>query len=409
MKKKIVIVSGVPLVQNPRVVKEADLLTDCGFDVHVLSAIYDKNQIASTSARIRGRKWTVHFVLNAAGNPLDFFQWQFARIRRKFLRSFAGNCRAIFMAELYGSISALKKKAISLRGDFYSLHNEPSMFVADELQKRNIPYGFDLEDWHSENNVYGVSAIAYDLLRDQERKVFSSASFVTTTSNVLAHTIALEYGIPLPSTVFNSFPDSDFVDAVSSEKQKAPLTICWFSQTIGHGRGLELLANALKLLDIPIVVSLRGHVSNEFRESLKTQFRARNVKLNFWPLCLHEQLNAWLSTHHLGFASEIPHCRNRDLTITNKILQYMQAGLMVIATNTKGQLEVAGDRNGGVWPVAHDSAEELASCILNANSSKNLAYEQGFLARKSFVARYDWEISRDVLARLYERNIPLAN
>jgi hypothetical protein len=52
------------------------------------------------------------------------------------------------------------------------------------------------------------------------------------------------------------------------------------------------------------------------------------------------ELPSQIAQHDVGLALEQSSIVNRDLTITNKILQYLNAGLAVAATPTAGQREV---------------------------------------------------------------------
>src|SRR5690606_18129969 len=54
----------------------------------------------------------------------------------------------------------------------------------------------------------------------------------------------------------------------------------------------------------------------------------------------NDELIFRIAEHDVGFALENSEIKSRDLTITNKMFQYLQGGLAVIATSTKGQREV---------------------------------------------------------------------
>jgi len=56
-----------------------------------------------------------------------------------------------------------------------------------------------------------------------------------------------------------------------------------------------------------------------------------------------------IAEHDIGFAGETPSIRSRDLTATNKILQYLLAGLAVVASDTAGQRECAGQASDAVF------------------------------------------------------------
>jgi glycosyltransferase involved in cell wall biosynthesis len=55
------------------------------------------------------------------------------------------------------------------------------------------------------------------------------------------------------------------------------------------------------------------------------------------------------------------YCRSRDLTVTNKILHYLLAGLAVVASDTSGQREVARQAPDAVFLYPSGDAVVLAA------------------------------------------------
>ena len=74
------------------------------------------------------------------------------------------------------------------------------------------------------------------------------------------------------------------------------------------------------------------------------------------------ELLSRISEHDIGLATEIPLIRNKDLTVSNKILHYLVAGLAVIATNTAGQREVAAQAPGGIFLYQSGNAVSWQPC-----------------------------------------------
>ena len=66
-------------------------------------------------------------------------------------------------------------------------------------------------------------------------------------------------------------------------------------------------------------------------------------------LVSYSELLSRITEHDIGFAGETPLIRNKDLTVSNKILQYLLGGLAVVASDTSGQREVARGAPGGVF------------------------------------------------------------
>jgi glycosyltransferase involved in cell wall biosynthesis len=78
-------------------------------------------------------------------------------------------------------------------------------------------------------------------------------------------------------------------------------------------------------------------------------------------LVSNAELLSRIAEHDIGFAGETPLSRSRDLTVTNKILHYLVAGLAVVASDTTGQREVAAQAPGGVFLYPSGDASALAA------------------------------------------------
>ena len=104
-------------------------------------------------------------------------------------------------------------------------------------------------------------------------------------------------------------------------------------------------------------------------------------------------------------ALEVNNIPSRNLTITNKIFQYLQAGLAVIATNTEGQSEILNEypEAGKIIP-SHD-AIALASAINNlVNDPQKLAATK----KTALLAAQDqlnWENQENTILRLAAKAI----
>jgi glycosyltransferase involved in cell wall biosynthesis len=77
----------------------------------------------------------------------------------------------------------------------------------------------------------------------------------------------------------------------------------------------------------------------------------------------HRELLSRISEHDIGLATEEYVPDSRNLTITNKILQYLQGGLAVVATDTLGQQEVAWAAPGAVMLFGNKDRQGLASLL----------------------------------------------
>jgi glycosyltransferase involved in cell wall biosynthesis len=224
---------------------------------------------------------------------------------------------------------------------------------------------------------------------------------VTTTSAALANALAQAYGGPEPAVVYNAFPWSDRDDldggAVDRVSREFP-SLHWVSQTVGPGRGLETLCEALRHVDTPVEVHLRGRVAEADERWLRALFPDdRGHRLHLHDLVPPSELLSRITEHDIGLALEDYEPPSRNLTVTNKILHYLVAGLAVIATDTAGQAEIAARAPGAVALCRGNDAASMAAQI-NA-----LVAEEGALVRAKAAAleaariRFNWEAQAAVL------------
>jgi len=143
---------------------------------------------------------------------------------------------------------------------------------------------------------------------------------------------------------YNVFPwaERQQMDQLQRDRRNLHLpSLHWFSQTIGPGRGLETLFQALPYLTLPIEIHLRGNYSESTRQWLEPLVPpAWRDRLFIHSTVPNAELLSRIAEHDIGLALECTDIPSRNLTITNKLGQYLQAGLAVIATDTAGQREV---------------------------------------------------------------------
>jgi len=77
----------------------------------------------------------------------------------------------------------------------------------------------------------------------------------------------------------------------------------------------------------------------------------------------NSELLSRIAEHDIGFAGENKTCRNRDLTVTNKVLQYLLGGLAVVASDTAGQNEISRQAADALLTYPAGNAQALAERI----------------------------------------------
>ena len=346
MKNRIVIVSGLQLSNNPRVVKEADALGNAGFDVEVLAAVLAANSAERERLLYDSKPWIYTPVIdNRQQSAIAKIGWAFKRLRTRLWREVYRYTGITHVAQLGYCGPELLRLCRERDADFYSVHTEQALWVGRKLASEGFPVSVDFEDWYSEDLLPKDRTYRpVKLLRECEAFLHQHAKFKTTTSESLAKALQSEFGGERSHVIPNTFCwsereslDGEIRDRVNSDL----LSVFWFSQTLGPQRGLEDLMESTNYLQNPIEIHLRGNCSDDYREKLLS-LATENMRDNiyFHGQVPHHELISRIAEHDIGFAGETAYCPSRDLTITNKVLQYLLAGIPQVASETSGQKEV---------------------------------------------------------------------
>ncbi len=296
-------------------------------------------------------------------------------------------------ASTLGPAHALLRRALAMPADLIIAHTEIPLWASATLIRAGRTVAVDMEDWYSEDLLWADRrARPLKLLRQAEKFALQHARYVSTTSQSMAEALATACDAPVPIVVRNVFP----LQAHSRLARPAgnePPAFVWFSQTIGPGRGLDLFFAAWSRMTVPSRVFLLGGELPEYREKILRRLSPdRRQLVGFIPFVSPESLPQKLAEFDLGLALEPRRFGSRDLTITNKFFQYMNAGLAIVATDTaRTQKEVMRTApDAGLLVTAHETGE-LARQLdrLVAEPARLRAMQAA--ARRAAEGQFCWE------------------
>ncbi len=400
---RILIISNGPLCRNPRVVKEASTLGRAGHDVTVLTV---RNHAPSETHDLEllrdapYRRETVDMLPGFGASRSTVF----CRRLRLWASRKTPSIFKNYISGALGPTAALLSHARRLSSDLVIVHNEAPHWVGTQLIKDGRRVCADLEDWHSEDLLPRDSVRRpLGLIRNVERTLLHHAAHTTTTSHALADAIHTRYGGRRPHVIGNAFPlQSDPRTGAPGE----PPVFFWFSQTLGPGRGLELFFAAWKLTKRPSRVVLLGEVHGDYAQRLLGRLPAeRRAHVSFRPLVSPAELPSVIARHDIGLALEQSFIVNRNLTITNKIIQYLNAGLAVVASDTAGQREVlAHAPDAGIIVETHETTR-FATALDALLADRTALQHRQRAARQLAEQTYCWEREGPHLTELVTRTL----
>lgn len=337
--RRILILTAAHLCRNPRVVKEATTLGAAGHDVTVMTASVLPRFGQADHELARGlpfKRALLDYTANTGRARFAYFLQRGATWMARRLCSGFG----LETAQCLGPASALLRRARQFPSDLVIAHTEIPLWAAERLMRDGRRVAVDMEDWYSEDLLPADRRYRpVKLLRRAERFALRHAAYVSAPSASMAAALHQACGGTPPLVLRNSFPLQPHPRG--ERPAGAVPRFIWFSQTVGPGRGLEFFLDAWALSAAPGEVTLLGDAPADYRQQLLARLPApRRAGLHFIPAVTPPELPGKLTEFDLGLALEPHEPPNKELTASNKLYQYLNAGLGVIATGTAGQREV---------------------------------------------------------------------
>lgn len=387
MTKHIALLTAGHLSSCPRLIKEAELLSSKGYKISIVYL----NSIQSISIL---DKYIVQ------ENPdWNFYEikWDLSfksitsKIYYKFF-NFFGNNTKFFQS----TSKVLIDKILEIKADLYIAHH-PSVLVAAHIaaKKYNTKYAYDIEDafpfvedgsyWGNPN--YKVIAL--------EKKYISDACIITIASPLYAEIYTKLYNLKkLPLSLLNVFKIEESLTRYLDRKDLQKVSLYWYSQTVGLNRGLQDLFLAINsLAEDAFELHIRGMCTEEVKNSLLNLVKSKVHQANiyFHKSVSMEELSIRNKEHDIGFALEPVNSLNRELCISNKILDYLRSGLMVVATNTKGHKYITDELGKNCITYNENKINELSKALKCFIENKELIVNAKLKSFELAKKEYNWE------------------
>jgi glycosyltransferase involved in cell wall biosynthesis len=407
---RVCLISSIHPWVNPRLIKEADALAACGHDVFVVTKRVDRWSDERDGQVLAGKPWSARRVGLMRDDPADRWRWFSSAVRAGLaLRGYRafGSARLAEEAN-YRGFPLVLRAAIDTRAEVFIAHTQGALPIAARAAAHaRVGFGFDCEDLLAEEVADGLRdpALRRAILAI-ERRYLPRAAYVTAASQAMAGYLRDTYGIPMPSVVRNVFPLADLigVPAPSERPARRSLEMVWLSASIGGGRGLEDALGALARLPSTVRLTIVGRMLPDFAPRCAALIEALGVsaRVAVRPVVDSADMLSTLAQFDVGLALETNTCRNKSLTISNKLFLYLQAGLVLAATDTPGQREVVESvpRAGFVYPPGDEAA--LANHLLPFVVDRRAAVAAQTAAWDAGRARYNWDREREVFLATFE-------
>jgi len=392
--KIVLITSGQPVL-NPRLVKEADLLAEAGYEVIVIYQYWTDWATEVEKTLLPQKQWKA---IRVGGSPKSqIILYWYTRIKFKVIRLLYKYFKLFPEAAIARSANLLLSHAKKHVADLYIAHNLGALQVAVKASKfHQTKCGFDAEDFHRNENANDQNHFAVKLNTAIENRYIPMVDYLTASSPLTAAAYAKIFNRVCP-VILNVLPKTK---EKQSSRSNSILRVFWFSQTIGGDRGIETIIDALNISDNKFELHLLGKVDFLYIDMLRNRLNKNKSQLHFHAPIAPDQIPYFASQFDIGIASETGFSINNNYALSNKIFTYIQTGLATIASDTPAQKELLTKYNniGSLYSIG--DASQLASILDQYHNDRNLLLAQKKVAFELGQSELNWDIEGKKLSEL---------
>jgi glycosyltransferase involved in cell wall biosynthesis len=393
---------------DARVLKEAQTLQSNGHEVTVF-ALYTPGLTPNKETLKSGIK-----VRRVARSPL----WKLRR-RRKVLpadpaldaepnerrvgpaRQFARFVLRVWThAQLLARIVAARPQAVHA----HDVNTLLTAWIAASL--RRVPLVYDAHEISTGREGYGEHR---NMIGWLEKRLMPRAAATITTTDTRAAFFSRAYGITRP-VVLQNRPHHSVIAPTNRIREELGLQEPWpivlYQGGLQQGRGLERLVDAAPRVENAYFVFVGG---GSLSPRLRQQVRRLGLedRVHFISTVALDELPAYTASAEIGLQPIEHTCLNHFSTDSNKLFEYMMAGLPVIASSMPEIRKILTRHKFGLLVPPGDS-EALVAALRELVADEKLRAKFSSNAREA-AKTLNWEEQEHKLVDIYQRIVPASS
>jgi glycosyltransferase involved in cell wall biosynthesis len=385
---KVLILAGYEICYNPRLIKAAEYFSEKCAEIIVINPVTGIATEEIYRDFIAKKSWKIIEIDISKRSVASYFRWLFVSLVNSFLLFLYKNLGVgiSFSTLLTKSFLLLKLQKIPVH-DLIITNLVTNLPMAAKIKRKfHSRLIYDSQEYFI-GQYRQFHPLELKWVIKSENTCIDDADIVTATTKVLTDKLMEIY--PHLNPIFrvrNAPLKAGRNDAADKASHGSYLELIWHGLSINYkSRGVHVLLDALKLCMKEIRLTLQGNI---------TPFELERILLTAEELGISDRLSIRepappdaivesIFKYDVGIIAELPIEENQILTSSNKLFDYIHAGLAVVSSDLPGLAETINEyKVGELYPAGN--AKELASKLIFLYTNRNILDEY---KRKSENAR----------------------
>jgi len=292
--------------------------------------------------------------------------------------------------------------------DVVHCHDLNTLKIGTTLKKRvGSKLVYDSHELYlHKNRIVQPGRFKKRVMRRIEAAGMKAADKVITVGGCIADWMANEYGAPTPEVVLNT-PGYREDEPDMSKSLRAALGLNsdqWlmvYSGGITFNRGLENIIEAVAQVD-ELQFVMMGYGTEAYLDSIKKLITTHKVeeRVHFFGPVEHHEVSSYLSSADFGIAPILNVCLSYYYCSPNKLFEFVQARLPVLASNFPEMEKVVEDYDIGLTFEPSDVSDIVKTIQqMIADKGKMQYYRQN---TEKAAHAFNWENESQKLKTIYK-------
>jgi len=301
-----------------------------------------------------------------------------------------------------------KQYSLEHPADIYHCHDLNTLYIGMVLKRKHqAKLIYDSHELYlHKNRLVPAGRFKTWILTWIETRGMAASDRVITVGECIADWMAKEYHAPKPAVIINAPHERDAKALSSDVSLRKALNVkdsdflLIYSGGITFNRGLENLIKAVNQID-DLHFVLLGYGSDVYMSSLRALIQSEKAedKVSFFGPVPHNEVASYLASADCGIAPIMNICLSYYYCSPNKLFEYVQARLPVIASDFPEMQRVVNESEIG-FTFDPEDIESIKSTIrrMMDNPEDRLRFKQN---TQKAAEKYRWAVEEKKLEDIY--------